>query len=228
MPAVLGSEAASSAASANGPIASARSPGVSKRFVGILGDHVREEAIDVFGAPGAGFDKGRRGRNGMRHELLAIAVVGLSSVGRPAGEQEKERATQAVDVGPDIDGTGVLPLFGGHVVDRAHEYPVLGERLGMPVHRLGIRVEFRQAEVEEFHHAGAAHDQVRRLDVPMYQPVRMGVLEAQRGLSDHFAGCAHAERPLPAARAVRDEPLKIHPVDILHDEKVRPRRPHRR
>ena len=38
-----------------------------------------------------------------------------------------ERGAEAIDVGPDIDRVAVVALLGGHVIERAHHWPVRGQ-----------------------------------------------------------------------------------------------------
>ena len=53
--------------------------------------------------------------------------------------------------------------------------------------RRAVLLVARESEVEGDRLARRGDHQVRRLDVAVYQPALVGVLQAERGLADHFA-----------------------------------------
>ncbi len=71
-----------------------------------------------------------------------------------AGEQKVERTSQSVEIGTGIDGTGVLALFGRHIIGRADHRSSLSQGR---VIRLGISLgNARQPHVEDFENAAAS------------------------------------------------------------------------
>ncbi len=145
----------------------------------------------------------------MRQQLLDQAAVGER---RPAGQEEVERAAQAVDVGPDVGGVRVVDLLGGDVVGGAQDH-ALG---GQPALACDFAGEPGQAEVEDLDLAAGRPHQVLRLDVAVDHPVLEGVLEPQRRLAGVLARLADRQRP-----AALDQPGQVGPLDELHDQHVR-------
>ncbi len=197
----------------------------------ILGQH---RLVNVFQVRRAGhlvlqvgaiLDQRRDGGHDVGHELLAAAVVGRVAVGRLSREQEVERATQAVDVRADVGRDGVLPLFGRHVVDRAHGRAGLRQAVGRSCvadHGYMVpafRMKLGQSQVQELHLAAAGEHQVGRLDVAMHQLMFVGMLEPQGRLADDLAGRSHSQGTA-RRRANADELLQIDAVDELHHQKL--------
>ena len=104
---------------------------------------------------------------------------------RAQREQLVERQSQRVDVGPGIS-FAPEPL-GGHVAERPQDVAALGQPLVVP---LG------QAEIRDPDHAFGVQEQVRRLDVPVHDPARMGVGQAAGDLPADLSQAA--EEPPPA------------------------------
>ncbi len=108
-----------------------------------------------------------------------------------------------------------LQLLGGHVRDRADDRPVLrggprgvGARLEAPL----LLPELRQAEVEHLHPAVARAHHVRRLQVPVHDPlvVRRRQRLRQRHRHGEQVGLCHAPG--------RDERVEGLPLDQLHGQ----------
>ena len=65
--------------------------------------------------------------------------------------QKIERAPEAVEIGPEVDRSGIVRLLGGHVVDRTHGGPGCGEHrklIGSVVGR--VRINAGQAQIDQF------------------------------------------------------------------------------
>ena len=103
---------------------------------------------------------------------------------RAEREQLVERQPQRVDVGPGIP-FAPEPL-GGHVADRAQDVAGLGQPLVVP---LG------QAEIGDPDHAFGVQQQVRRLDVAVHDPARVGVGEAPGDLPADLSQAAEERAP---------------------------------
>ena len=65
----------------------------------------------------------------------------------------------------------------------------------------------------------AAEHQVGRLDVAVDELVLMGMLEPQRGLADHLAGRAHAQR-LSGLPLGLDQALEVDAVHVFHRQEM--------
>ena len=114
---------AAARASANGASARATSSGVWNRRAGslaIIRSTTRGELRRHVGA-----DLAERPRRllAVGHQLLDQVAVGER---RLAGQEEVERAAEAVDVGPDVGGVRVVDLLGGDVVGRAQDHALGG------------------------------------------------------------------------------------------------------
>ena len=103
---------------------------------------------------------------------------------RAQREQLVERQPQRVDVGPSVPFTPE-PL-GGHVAERTQDVAALGQSLVFP---LG------QAEIRDPDHAFGVQQQVRRLDVPVHDPTRMGVGQAPGDLPADLSQAAEERAP---------------------------------
>ena len=88
-----------------------------------------------------------------------------------AADQLVEDDPQAEDVGATIDPVSLAPdLLGAHV----------GRRAGQAFAPAEILFLQRQAEVGQIGLAGPVDQEVGRLDVPVDQPVLVGVVQAPR------------------------------------------------
>src|SRR5262245_43382673 len=96
-------------------------------------------------------------------------------------QAQVQRAAEAVDVGPRVDAVTVDGLLRGEVVGGAkHALIVLDGQTGF----FSRLVEARESQIENLYRAGRIHQQVARLDVPVYESRRVCVLQAERGLTD--------------------------------------------
>ena len=151
----------------------------------------------------------------------------------PAGQQEEERAAQAVEVGADVGAVRVVGLLRRHVVGRAHQ--VAFERQALAGAK-AVR-EPGQTEVEDLDeapdggaggrlprpHRRQGDEQVRGFDVAVHQAALVGVLQPARRLADIVAGLRDGQRP-----ALLDQPGQIDTFVILHGQNMRITRPARR
>ena len=123
------------------------------------------------------------------------------------GEQLVEQDPGRVEVGRLVDGRAA-GLLGGEVLGGADDRARLGHL---------ARTGSRDPEVRHLDAALVVDEDVVRLDVPVDDPVAMGV--AERG--QHLAHVRHRDRD--RARAARDDQLlQRAPLDVLHDDEVRP------
>ena len=128
-------------------------------------------------------------------------------VRRATDQQEVQRATQRVQVGPGVTGVCIVPLLGGHVVGRAEALP-RGSQCGGSL----FLSQERQPHVEDFNLAGPlGHEQVRRLDVAMHQPQLVSSCQPLGCLPDRLAGIDDRHRALGL-----DELLQVLALDVLH------------
>jgi len=98
-------------------------------------------------------------------------------VGRPPREQVVQRAAQAVDVGPVVGEPDVEGLLGGHEVEAPHHR---ADRRQSGRGRLLLADAERgpepgQAQVEHLDRALGIPDQVGRLDIPVDEPLAVGM-----------------------------------------------------
>ncbi len=131
----------------------------------------------------------------------------LGLEGRRARERLVERGSEGVDVGAPVDHVRVpAGLLGRHVGGGPDDRAVLGETLG--------RVEvLRQAEVGQDRLARARDQDVRRLHVPVEDPLRVGDRERARELARDERRAPGGEGPLLLEADV--ERLSL---DVVHDE----------
>ncbi len=96
------------------------------------------------------------------------------------GQHLVEYDPQGIDVGPVVDLERLLHLLGGHVAQRADHLLGAGER-GVRRHR---PQELGEAEVGDLDVAPAVEKDVLRLDIPVDDPLIVGVLERFADLRD--------------------------------------------
>src|SRR5579884_735043 len=120
-----------------------------------------------------------------------------------------ECAAQSVDIGSAIGSTGILRLFGSHVLGRAHER-VWGRTAGG---RTTIINQSGYPKVTHLDRAVCRPHQVVRLEIAVDQAVFVGVLHPAGGLPDGVTGVSHWKWAQPV------ETLgQTFPVHILHDQ----------
>ena len=139
-----------------------------------------------------------------------LRVVALER--RRTGEHLEQHDPDPVDVGPRVHILAAERLLGTHVERRADDVPALG-RAGRPVEPL------HDAEVHEQRAAGRGLDEdVVGLDVPMHEPVLVGVLQS---LEDRLRD---RERAVDRQRTFRTEQRRQRaPLAEGHDVKDEPR-----
>ncbi len=153
---------------------------------------------------------------------------GKKTDGQLAGEHLVEDHAQRVDVGAVVHFLGMLDLFGGHVVGRAHDLTGAGEvRRGsrgaltpcptpsgrgetvrLAAHELG------QPEIGDLHPAALIQQDILRLDVAMDHAGIVGVLQGVADLRHDRQGLVGSE----LAR-IQQTP-QTQTVDELHEEVV--------
>ena len=128
--------------------------------------------------------------------------------GQLAGEHLVKDHAEREDVGAVVDFPRLADLFGRHVVERAHDLCVAGERgvLGAGLKQLG------QTEVGDLHMAGAVEEDVVGLDVAVDHALVVGVLERVANLGHH------AERLGGCELAGFLRLAEVHAVHVFHDE----------
>jgi hypothetical protein len=154
----------------------------------VLGARLQDDRLPVAG-------NARVERARPRRVLGLDPLDELEPVGRlerrPERDQLVEGQAQGVDVGAAV-GLAAEPL-GGHVAERAQDVAGLGQAI---VARLG------QPEVSDPDDSLGVEQQVRRLDVAVDDPPRMGVGQPRRHLP---ADLGHAAKERPPARLDRRE-----------------------
>ena len=118
------------------------------------------------------------------------------------GEDEVERAAQAVQVGPPIDRMAVERLFGGQIVGRAeHVFVVCDRQRGF----LAVG-EFGQSQVQHFDRALGVDQQIGRLDVAVDQAGFVGMFQSVGRLGDVVGGQIVVQRPSSLTMFCRSRP----------------------
>ena len=114
------------------------------------------------------------------HQFVEHTAAG---VGHSPGQQVVEGAAEAVNVGPAVGLVGVVSLFRGDIVGRAHDHPGVGQvRYGGTAVRqdgggLHDAAQPGQAEIEDLDLSVGRPHQVVRLDVAMHHALLVGVLQ---------------------------------------------------
>lgn len=152
---------------------------------------------------------------------------------RPAPEEHLvEDGAEGEDVGAMVGGQAA-ELFGGHVSDRADERARRGRGrrgdggLFRPRLELGPG-ELGQAEVQDLHAPVVRDEEVRRLEIAVDDPLRVGHGQALRHLDRVVEGLAHRERALrkPRRQRVSLQELRHHVgraivgPDVVHGQDV--------
>jgi len=133
------------------------------------------------------------------------------------GQQLVEEDTQGVHVGTGVhvDGRGTR-LLGAHVLRSADHHPDLGQE-ALPVENpLG---QPGDPEVDDLGHRSSVdpgHEYVRRFEVPVDDPLLVGVLDGVAHLPEELQALADRQSVLVA------EGGQGEPVDVLHGEEVTP------
>ena len=96
-------------------------------------------------------------------------------------EQLIEQHSYGKNVGPCVN-LSALPLLGRHVVRRTKHFAVHGH--------IGI-LNFRDTKVHHLDTRAVTNHDVGRLDVAMYQPTAVGVVECIQHLADNFERVPH-------------------------------------
>ena len=160
----------------------------------LLGQHSPQHGLERFRAVGASCHQRRNRLAAVRQDSFQD---GLARKDRTTGQQEEERAAQAIDVRAVVGRTNVFGLFRRHVIDRSQDLTSTGE-----VHTGGtvaeVLVEPGQSHVEDFYHTRLAQQQVARLHVAMNNAVAMGVFQAAGRLLHVVDGLAKRQRPVLA------------------------------
>ena len=129
-------------------------------------------------------------------------IVGPLYGGLP-GEQEMQRAAQAVNVGPVIDRRRIDRLLGRHIVGGANRSA--GHRdIRASGRSVSAVIEPGQPQIGHFHHSAFVEQQIVRLDVAMNDPLRMGIGQTSRGLQNAIHGARQREWLPPARRTPPD------------------------
>ena len=139
--------------------------------------------------------------------LVGGGAVGVAVVRRSTRQQEVQRAAQRVQVGPGVTGVGVVPLLGSHVVGRAEALPRRGQGGGCLLLRQECQPHVEDLDLPRL----LGHEQVRRLDVAMYQAQFVSSCQPLRRLPDRLARIDDRHRPLGL-----DELLQVLALDVLH------------
>ncbi len=149
----------------------------------------------------------------MRPHLLHERRVLLVGKGCFTGQQEIERATQAVNVGPDVNVVTALPLFGCRIVHAPEELARGGQ---VADGRLLAAFQRGQAEIDDLHLARERDDQVLRFDVAVNQSLTVDVVETNRGLADQLTRFGDRQQT-----ALPDQFGEGGTFDELHDDHLR-------
>ena len=128
---------------------------------------------------------------------------------RAAGEQEIQRAAEAVDVRPAVGLVAVEGLLGGQVVGRAEHVLLVGHR----ERGLSSSVSLARPRSSSFTVLWLIDQAVGRLDVAMDEAHFVGVLQAVGDLGDVVGGRVVIERALPD-----DDLVQVLAVDVLHHD----------
>ena len=149
----------------------------------------------------------------MGHQAFDDCVV---LVNRPAGDQKKQRATQAVNIRPCIRRARIHGLFGSHVINRTHQ----NAGSGQPGYRSMVLAGlFKTSEphIQNLDGSRFILQQIRRLDIPMNDPAAMCIGEPLCGLSNALDRSGNGQW----TTALHDHG-KIPTRDILHHQIVSP------
>jgi len=137
---------------------------------------------------------------------------------RPAGEGEKDRTAERIEVAAHVGRPRVAGLFGGNVVERAERHTARSEVVaGLDLMQPG------KPHVDEPSPPGGGDDDVGGLDVAVHHLALGRMLQRIGHLDRHVDRPGHVERP-PLA----DEIPKVRALDELeHDEVPAVLRAHR-
>ncbi len=131
--------------------------------------------------------------------------------GRPGdlpGQRAIEDRRDGIDVAPGVRARRVLQLLRSHVHGRAEEHAAFGRGP-----HLQLAADLADAKVDDFQLALSRQEDVRRLEVPMDDPGRMGCGEGIRHVDTHLQGTNDRQR-----RVARELGLEIVAIEELEDQ----------
>ena len=178
--------------------------------------HVQGRRVPLAGALGQGLEADPlqfpghvivdlAGRPGfLRGDPFQQFRLGLAAEGAAAHQQLIKDRAEAVDVAAAVHAMPFTPrLFGTHVVGRPDMARTTTTR---------IVVLERQAEIDEVRLAFGVDQDVARLDVPVDQPLLVGVVE-RPGQCGHQLGRRRVRQPGPF-----DPRRQISPINVLEND----------
>ena len=110
---------------------------------------------------------------------------------RPSRQEEIERTTQGVQVGPGIGISWIRALFRGHVVSTSHDLTT-GRSVTITAR---LYLEPGQSQIKHLDNARGRQHEVRWLDIPMNKAMLMGVLQSNGSLPNDLAGIGNIQWP---------------------------------
>jgi len=151
--------------------------------------------------------------------------VAVAREGRTPGQALVEDRPEREDIRGRSDVLRVLELLGRHVAERAASHAGLRERDGRARSRsLAVEV-LREAEVRDERHVVVAEEDVRRLEVAMDDPVRVG--DAERAGESRRESHGLLDRERPAAELLLERASSEERHDEVGEPVARPRLEHR-
>jgi hypothetical protein len=185
-------------------------PGGARALAALLRQRARQHLAERPRQLGAQVEQPRRRVLHVRPHLLDVA---LALEDHRAGQRAEQHAAERVDVGARVD-LDALRLLRRHVVGRAHREA--RSRQGF----LGGGDRLRQPEVGQERVLApvvARHEDVRRLDVAVDQPVPVGLVERAGDLADDRDGARRLERRLGL-----EDLAQVGALDVVHGHVQQP------